>query len=57
VIPVLPMVLEEPGKTDLFGKLKEHELEHNNGGHFRQRSWSAAGGVMSVLVCHRWRVK
>jgi hypothetical protein len=44
VIPVLPMVLEEPGKTDLFGKLKEHELEHNNGGHFRQRSWSAAGG-------------
>jgi hypothetical protein len=24
VVPVLPMVLEEPGEADLLGKLKQH---------------------------------
>jgi hypothetical protein len=33
VIPVLPMVLEEPGEPDLFGKLEEHQLQHEDGNH------------------------
>jgi hypothetical protein len=37
VIAVLPMVLEEPGETDLFGQLKQHQLQQKDGGHLRQR--------------------
>ena len=37
------MVLEEPGESDLFGKLKEHQLEQEDGGDLRQRSRPATG--------------
>jgi hypothetical protein len=30
VIPVLPMVLEKSGESDLFGKLKQHQLKHQS---------------------------
>jgi hypothetical protein len=44
VIPVLPMVLEESGESDLFGKLKQHQLQQKDGPDLRQRSPPAAGG-------------
>ena len=31
------MVLEEPGESDLLGKLKEHQLQEEDGDYLRQR--------------------
>jgi len=38
------MVLEEPGESDLFGKLKQHQLQQKDGGDLCQRSRPATGG-------------
>jgi hypothetical protein len=43
VIAVLPVVLEEPGESDLFGKLEEHELEQEDRGYPCKRSLPATG--------------
>jgi hypothetical protein len=37
------MVLEEPGVSDLFGKLKQHQLKQKDGGDLRQRSRPTTG--------------
>jgi hypothetical protein len=37
------MVLEETGESDLLSKLKEHQLEDEDGGHLGQRSRPATG--------------
>jgi hypothetical protein len=44
VMPVLPVVLEESGESDLLSKLKQHKLEYKGRGHLRQRSQPATGG-------------
>lgn len=43
MIAVGPMVLEETGESDLFSKLKEHQLENEDDGYLGQHSWPATG--------------
>ena len=38
------MVLEEPGESDLFGKLEEHEPEQEDGDYLCKRSRPATAG-------------
>jgi hypothetical protein len=32
VVSVLPVMLQEPGESDLLGKLVKHQLQHKYGG-------------------------
>jgi hypothetical protein len=38
MVSVLPVMLEEPGESDLFSQLKEHQLQEEDRADIRQRS-------------------
>ena len=42
-VPVLPVMLQEPGESDLLGKLEEHQLQQKVGCDLGQRSRPATG--------------
>jgi hypothetical protein len=53
VIPVLPIVLEEPGEPDLFSQLKKHQLRQKDRGDLCRALAASHPEVMSALVGHR----
>src|SRR5215217_7991280 len=48
VIPVLPMMLQKSGESDLLSKLKQHQLEQKDRGHLSQRSQPATRRYVSA---------
>jgi hypothetical protein len=49
-------MLEEPGESDLLGKLEQHQLQYKYGGDLGQRSRPATGGrCQSLLAVYHQR--
>jgi hypothetical protein len=45
VVPVLPVMRQESGESDLFGKLEQHQLQQEHCSNLGKSSRPATGGV------------